>query len=94
LQARFDVLFVLRLLLTTTIQHILISNANFKALIDGYQKMLDHSLIFAFSKPRGICDLFSSVPGMVVQNGLTMQGMADLYGVNPHHTQYWIFFTI
>jgi hypothetical protein len=91
LQVRFDDLFVLRLLLTKHDQHLYRypdqtdsahSIANFKALIDGYQKMLDQSLIFAFSKPRGIRDLLRFLPGVVVQKGLTMQGMADLYGVN------------
>ena len=44
--------------------------------------MLDQSLIFAFFKPRGIRDLLSFLPGIVVQQSLTMQGMADLYGVD------------
>jgi hypothetical protein len=93
LQVRFDVLFGLRLLLTkhdqpfyshprqTDSAHFI---ANFEALIDGYQKMLDQSLIFAFSKPGGIRGLLRSLPGILVQEGpgLTMQGMADLYGVN------------
>jgi hypothetical protein len=91
LEVRFDIVFLLRLLLTKHDQHLYRhprqtdsthSIANFKALIDGYQKMLDQSLIFAFSKPRGIRDLLRFLPGIVVQKSLTMQGMADLYGVN------------
>ena len=92
LRVRFDVVFVVRLLLTKHDQHLLYrypdqtdsahSIANFKALFDGYQKMLDQSLIFVFSKPGGIRDLLRFLPGIVVQKGLTMQGMADLYGVD------------
>ena len=44
--------------------------------------MVDQSFVFAFCKSRGIGDLLRFLPGIVVQNGLTMRGMADLYRVN------------
>jgi hypothetical protein len=89
LQVRLDVLFVLRLLLIKHDQHLRVRHPGqtdsahyITALIDGCQRMLDQSLILAFSKPRGIRDLLRFLPGILVQEGLTMQGMADLYGVN------------
>ena len=51
----------------------------FSMLIDGYQKMVDHS----FSKSKDLGDMLSFLPGIVVQKNLSMQGMADLYGIKP-----------
>ena len=48
----------------------------FSILFDVYQKMVHHS----FSKSK---DLLRFLPGIVVQKNLSMQGMADLYGIKP-----------
>ena len=53
--------------------------AKFKILFDGYRKMLDHS----FSKSKDLGDMLEFLPGVVVQNHMSMQGMADLYRVEP-----------
>ncbi|KAF8801464.1 hypothetical protein BYT27DRAFT_7147456 [Phlegmacium glaucopus] len=42
-----------------------------------YQKILDRS----FTESRDIGDLLRFLPGVMVQKGLSMQGMADLYSV-------------
>ena len=47
--------------------------------MDGYRKMFDQS----FSKSNDLGDLLRFLPGVVVQNHITMQGMAHLYNVKP-----------
>ena len=54
--------------------------AKFKILFDGYRKMIDQS----FSTFNGLGDMLRSLPGVVVQKGLNLQGMADLYKVKPN----------
>ena len=51
----------------------------FKKLFDGYRKMIDQS----FSKSKDLGDMLRSLPGVVVQKNLSMQGMADLYRIKP-----------
>lgn len=55
---------------------------NWPRTLHGCQNMFDHSLISAFSKSRDMGDILRLLPGIVVQKtSLTMQGMAELYGV-------------
>ena len=49
--------------------------AKFKILLDGYRKMFDHSL----SKYKDLDDMLKFLPGVVVQNHMSMQGMTHLY---------------
>ena len=42
--------------------------------------MVDHS----FSKSKDLGDMLRFLPGIVVQKNLSMQGMADLYGIKPN----------
>ena len=49
----------------------------FKILFDGYRRMIDQS----FSKSKDLGDMLRFLPGVVVQNNLSMRGMADLYRV-------------
>ena len=51
----------------------------FKILFDGYRNMLDQSL----SNSKDLGDMLRFLPGVVVQGDLSMQGMADLYRINP-----------
>ena len=53
--------------------------AKIKILFDRYQKMLDQS----FSKSKDLGDMLRFLPGVVVQNHMSMQGMAILYGIKP-----------
>ena len=53
--------------------------AKFKILFDGYRKMFDQSL----SNSKDLGDILRFLPGVVVQNGISMQGMSDLYRINP-----------
>jgi hypothetical protein len=53
--------------------------AKFKILFDGYRKMLDQS----FSKSKDLGDMVRYLPGVVVQKHMGMQGMADLYRIEP-----------
>ena len=48
-------------------------------LVDGYQRMFDQS----FSKSKDLGDMLGFLPGVVVQNYMSMQGMADLYKIKP-----------
>ena len=52
----------------------------FNALLDRYQKILDQSL----SKSKDLGVILRLLPGVVVQNEIGMQGMADLYRIKPH----------
>jgi hypothetical protein len=51
----------------------------FKILFDGYRKMFDQSL----SKSKDLGVMLKFLPGVVVQNRISMQGMADLYRIKP-----------
>ena len=54
-----------------------------KAMFDGYQKMIDQS----FSKSKDLGDMLRFLPGVVVQEALSMQGMADLYRIKREFLQ-------
>ena len=62
----------------------------FKILLDGYRKMLDQS----FSRSKDLGDMLRFLPGVVVQKGLSMQGMAKLYRIRPDLMERFIKFTI
>ena len=51
----------------------------FKILLDGYRKMIDQS----FSNSKDLGDMLRFLPGVVVQQKLSMEGMADLYRIKP-----------
>ena len=51
--------------------------ANFRILFDGYRKMFDQS----FSKSNDLGDMLRFLPGVVVKNHISIQGMADLYKI-------------
>ena len=53
--------------------------AKFKTMFDGYRKMFGQS----FSKSKDLSDMLRFLPGVVVQNDLSLQGMADLYRIEP-----------
>ena len=54
--------------------------AQFKIMLDGYRKMFDQSL----SKSKDLGDMLRLLPGVIVQKGfLSMQGMTELYGIEP-----------
>ena len=53
--------------------------AKFMILFDGYRKMLDQS----FSKSKDLGDMLRLLPGVVVQKDMSMQGMANLYRIEP-----------
>ena len=57
----------------------ILMKAKFKMLLDRYRKMFDQSL----SKSKDLGDMLRFLPGVVVQNHMSMQGMADLYGIKP-----------
>ena len=50
-----------------------------KILLDVCQKMFDQPL----SKSKDLGDMIKFLPGVIVQNRITMQGMAELYRVKP-----------
>ena len=54
-------------------------SANFRILFDGYRKMFDQSL----SKSKDLGDMLRFLPGVVVQNHISLDGMVDLYRVKP-----------
>ena len=64
--------------------------AKSKILIDGYRKIFDQSL----SKSKDLGDMLTFLPGVVVQNHMSMQGMADLYRIKPDLLERLIKFTI
>ena len=64
--------------------------ANFMILFDGYRKMFDQS----FSKSKDLGDMLRFLPGIVVQKEMSMQGMSDLYRVNPDLLEHLIKSTI
>ena len=53
--------------------------AKFNITVDGYRRMFDQSL----SKSKDLGDMLRFLPGIVVQNHMSMQGMADLYRIKP-----------
>ena len=54
--------------------------AKFKILFYGFRKMFDQSL----SKSKDLGDILRFLPGVVVQKRyISMEGMADLYRINP-----------
>ena len=59
-------------------------------MFDGYRKMIDQS----FSKSKDLGDMLRFLPGIVVQNDMSMQGMADLYRIKPDLLERLIKFTI
>ena len=48
-------------------------------LLDGYRNMLDRSL----SKSKDVFSFLRCLPGVLVQKGMSMQGMAVLYRIKP-----------
>ena len=62
----------------------------FKIMFDGYRKMFDQSL----SKSKDLEDLLRFLPGVVVQQYISVQGMADLYRIKPDLLERLIKFTI
>ena len=64
--------------------------AKFKILFDGYRKMLDQSI----SKSKDLDDMLRFLPGVVVQKGMTMQGMVALYRIKPDLLEHLIKSTI
>ena len=58
--------------------------AKFKILFDGYRKMFDHSL----SKSKVLGDILRFLPGVVVQKHMCMEGMAELYRIEPDFVQH------
>jgi len=53
--------------------------AKLKILLEGYRKMFDQS----FSKSKDLGDMLKFLPGVVVQNYMSIQGMAVLYRIEP-----------
>jgi hypothetical protein len=53
--------------------------AKFMVLFDGYRKVFEQSI----SKSKDLGDILRILPGVVVQRGMSMQGMADLYKIKP-----------
>ena len=53
--------------------------AEFKMLFDEYRKMFDRSL----SNSKDLDIMLRSLPGVVVQDYMSMQGMACLYKIKP-----------
>ena len=65
--------------------------AKFKILFNGYRKMFDQ----LFLKSKDLGDMLKFLPGVVVQNhSMSMQGMADLYRINPDLLERLVKFTI
>ena len=52
-------------------------DVKFYILVDGYRKMFDQSL----SKSKDLGDMLRFLPGVAVQNPISMEAMADLYGI-------------
>ena len=49
-------------------------------MFDQYRKIFDQSL----SNSKDLGDMLRFLPGVVVQKGLSIQGMADLYKIKPY----------
>ena len=54
-------------------------SAKFRILLDGYQKIFDQS----FLKSNDLGDILRFLPGVVMQKHLSIEGMADLYRIEP-----------
>ena len=63
--------------------------AKFKILFDGYRKMIDQS----FFKFKDLGVMLRFLPGIVVQEHLNMQRMADLYRIEPDFLERLIKYT-
>ena len=48
-------------------------------MFDGYRKMFHQSI----SKSKDLADMLRFLPGVVVQKGMSMKGMAGLYRIKP-----------
>jgi hypothetical protein len=48
-------------------------------MFDEYRKMVDRS----YPKSKDLGDMLRFLPGVVVQEYMTIQGMADLYRIKP-----------
>ena len=48
-------------------------------MFDGYREMVDQS----YSKSKDLGDMLRFLPGIVVQEHMSIQGMADLYRIKP-----------
>ena len=57
---------------------------------DRYQKMFDQSLC----KSKDLGDMLRILPGVVVQQSMSMQAMADLYRIKPDLFERFIKFTM
>ena len=55
------------------------SFSKFERMFDGYRKMFDQSI----SKSKNLGVVLRFLPGVVVQKKISMQGMVDLYRINP-----------
>ena len=66
-------------------------SAKFTILSDGYRKMFDQS---SFSKSKDLGDMLRFLSGVVVQNHMSVQGMADLYNIKPDVLERFIKSTI
>ena len=64
--------------------------ANLKILLDEYRRMFDQSL----SKSKDLGVMLRSLPGVVVQKPMSMDGMAVLYRIEPDLLKRLIKFTI
>ena len=64
--------------------------AKIKMLLDGYRKMFDQSIC----KSKDLGDMLRLLPGVVVLENISMQGMADLYRIKPDLLQRLIESTI
>ena len=54
--------------------------AKIKILLDGYRKMFDKLIC----KSKDLGDMLRFLPGVVVQEDMSVQGMADLYRIQPN----------
>ena len=52
-------------------------DVKFFFLLDGYRKMFDQSLF----KSKDLGDMLRLLPGVVVQNPISIEAMVDLYGI-------------
>jgi hypothetical protein len=59
-------------------------------LLDGSRNIFDHSI----PKSRDLGDILKFLPGVVVQERMSMQGMANLYRIKPDLLEHFIKSTI
>ena len=72
-----------------SLDNAIILRDKFKILFDGYRKMIDQS----FFKLRDLGDMLRFLPGIVVQEYLNKQRMADLYRIEPDFLERLIKYT-